>query len=98
MDATGFIYMNYDSIKTRLEKAHSILIQTGEELDLYDLGFFPAAIKKKDWRGALSCLEECGVSANCDSEFWIELLDAAKELELPRYVTRIQKRIHLEAI
>ena len=89
--------MNYDSIKTRLEKAHSILILTGEELDLHDLGFFPAAIKKKDWRGALSCLEECGASARCAPEFWIELLEAARELELPRYVTRIEKRIHLEA-
>lgn len=85
--------MNYQTIKTHLESAHSILIETGEELDLRELGSFPAAIARKDWRGATAILEECGASANCDARFWVELLAAARELELPRYVARIEKRV-----
>ena len=85
--------MNYQTIKTHLENAHSILIETGEELDLREMGAFPAAIKGKDWRGATAILEECGASANCDPAFWSELLKAARELELPRYVARIEKRV-----
>lgn len=85
--------MNYQTIKSHLENAHSILIESGEELDLREMGAFPAAIKSKDWRGATAILEECGASANCDAQFWVELLAAAKELELPRYVARIEKRV-----
>ncbi len=85
--------MNYQSIKTHLESAHSILIETGEELDLHELGSFPAAIARKDWRMATAILEECGASANCEGEFWRDLLLAARELELPRYIARIEKRV-----
>ena len=89
--------MNYQIIQTHLENAHSILIETGEELDLHELGSFPAAIARKDWRGATAILEECGASANCSADFWRELLVAARELGLPRYVARIEKRIGPEA-
>ncbi len=89
--------MNYQTIKTHLESAHSILIESGEELDLHELGSFPAAIARKDFRMATAILEECGASANCDASFWVELLAAARELELPRYVARIEKRLGLEA-
>ncbi len=85
--------MNYQTIKAHLESAHALLIESGEELDLRELGAFPAAIKSKDWRGATAILEECGASANCVAQFWVELLAAARELELPRYVARIEQRI-----
>lgn len=85
--------MNYQTVKTHLETAHALLIRTGTDLDLHDLGFFPAAIAKKDWRGAIGVLEECGSATDCDIEFWRELLLAARELELPRYVARIEKRL-----
>jgi hypothetical protein len=83
--------MNYDSIKTHLENAHRILIRTGDELDLQNLAVYSASLGRKDWRTAISALEECGASADCDAEFWVELLNAARELELPRYVARIEK-------
>lgn len=85
--------MNYQTIKTHLERAHSILIQSGEELDLHELGSFPAALARKDWRGATAILEECGASAGCGADFWRELLAAARALELPRYVARIEMRL-----
>lgn len=88
--------MNYDSIKTHLEAAHRILIRTGEELDLQNLAVYSAALKRKDWRTAISALEETGASADCDGAFWGELLAAARELELPRYVARIEKWVRLE--
>lgn len=85
--------MNYQTIKTHLEAAHAILIRTGDELDLQNLGLYGASISRKDWRTALSALEETGASADCDAEFWVELLAAARELELPRYIARIEKRV-----
>ncbi len=88
--------MNYQTVKTHLESAHSILIASGEELDLHELGSFPAAIARKDFRHATAILEECGASANCEADFWRELLLAARELELPRYIARIEKRVGLE--
>ena len=88
--------MNYQSIQTHLERAHSILIETGEELDLHELGAFPAALARKDFRGATAILEECGASAQCSADFWIPLLAAARELGLPRYVARLEKRVNLE--
>lgn len=88
--------MNYQTIKTHLEAAHAVLIETGEELDLHELGSFPAAIARKDWRGATAVLEECGAAANCEASFWVELLAAARELELPRYIARIEKRVENE--
>jgi hypothetical protein len=57
--------MNYDSIKTHLEAAHSALIRSGEELDLHNLSYFTSYLKAKDWRGALSALEECGAATDC---------------------------------
>ena len=85
--------MNYQTVKTRLENAHSILIETGQDLDLHELGAFPRALKGKDWRGALAILEECGAATVVADEFWRKLLEAARELELPRYVARIEKRV-----
>lgn len=88
--------MNYDRIKHHLERAHSILIESGEELDLHELGAFPAALARKDWRGATAILEECGASANCDAAFWREMLLVARELGLPRYVARFEARVQRE--
>lgn len=87
--------MNYDSVKTHLEAAHSILIRTGEELDLQNLSYFASFLKAKDWRGALSALEECGAATDCDAEFWREMLVVAHELELPRFQARIEERVKL---
>lgn len=87
--------MNYQSIKTRLENAHRVLIHSGEDLDLQDLAFFDGALKRKDWRGALGALEECGAATPVATEFWSELLEAARELELPRYQSRIEKQLKL---
>ncbi|RYG70770.1 hypothetical protein EON80_06940 [bacterium] len=85
--------MNYDSIKSRLETAHSILINSGDELDLQNLAVYASSMGRKDWRTAISCLEETGASAMPDPAFWRELLEAAKELELPRYQARIEKQL-----
>lgn len=85
--------MNYQTIKTHLEAAHSVLIASGEELDVHELGAFPAAIARKDWCAALGVLEECGAATHCDPQFWRELLSVARELELPRYVARLEKRV-----
>jgi len=87
--------MNYQTIKTHLERAHSILIATGRDLDLHELGAFSPSIKRKDWRMATAILEECGGATDVADEFWGELLLAARELELPRYVARIEKRVKL---
>lgn len=88
--------MNYDSIKTHLEAAHRILIRTGEELDLQNLAVYSASLGRKDWRTAISALEECGASADCDGEFWREMLLVARELELPRYTARFEARVQHE--
>lgn len=85
--------MNYDTIKNHLEAAHSILINTGDELDLHNLALYGTSMNKKDWRTAISALEETGASADCPPEFWREMLEAARELELPRYQTRIEKQL-----
>lgn len=87
--------MNYRHIQARLERAHSILIATGEDLDLHELGAFNPAIARKDWRHATAVLEECGAATAVDSGFWSELLIVARELELPRYVGRIEKHLKL---
>ena len=87
--------MNYDTVKTHLENAHRVLIHTGEDLDLHELGAFNPAIKRKDWRMATAILEECGAATPVDGEFWRELLGAARELELPRYVERIERQLQL---
>lgn len=83
--------MNYQSIQSHLESAHSILISTGEDLDLHELGAFNPAIARKDWRMATAILEECGSATTVDAQFWRELLVAARELELPRVVERLEK-------
>ena len=85
--------MNYQTIKSHLEAAHRILIHSANELDLHNLAVYSAAIARKDWRTAISALEETGASGDCDASFWVELLAAARELELPRYVARIEKRV-----
>ncbi|RYX84305.1 hypothetical protein EON83_10340 [bacterium] len=87
--------MNYDSIKSHLENAHRVLIHTGEDLDLQNLAFFDGALKRKDWRAALSALEECGAATPVEPDFWHEMLSAARELELPRYQARIEKQLQL---
>ena len=87
--------MNYQTIQTHLEQAHAILIRTGEHLDLHELGAFSPALKRKDWRMATAILEECGGATEVDSGFWCELLLVARELELPRYVARIEKQLKL---
>lgn len=87
--------MNYETVKTYLENAHRVLIHSGEDLDLQDLAFFDGALKRKDWRGALGALEECGAATPVDAEFWRELMGAARELELPRYQERIEKQLRL---
>ena len=87
--------MNYDTIKSHLERAHSILVATGEDLDLHELGAFNPSIKSKDWRMATAILEECGAATAVDPDFWRELLGAARELELPRYIARIEKHLKL---
>lgn len=87
--------MNYDTVKNHLENAHRVLIHTGEDLDLHELGAFNPAIKRKDWRMAAAILEECGAATSVDTEFWRELLVAARELELPRYIERIEKHLRL---
>ncbi len=87
--------MNYDNIRTHLENAHRVLIHTGEDLDLHELGAFNPAIKRKDWRMATAILEECGAATSVETAFWRELLVAARELELPRYIERIEKRLKL---
>ncbi len=87
--------MNYQTVKTHLENAHRVLIHSGEDLDLQDLAFFDGALKRKEWRAALSALEECGAATPVDVEFWRELLEAARELELPRYQTRIESQLKL---
>ncbi|HEX8463743.1 MAG TPA: hypothetical protein VF627_03925 [Abditibacterium sp.] len=89
--------MNYQTVKTHLEAAHRILIHSAQELDLHNLGDYSACLKRKDWRGALGALEECGSSTECDAAFWREMLGAARELELPRYVARFEARVKLEA-
>lgn len=84
--------MNYETIKTHIEEAHRILIHSAEDLDLHNLGEYNVCLKRKDWRGALGALEECGASAtSCEPQFWVEMLAAAKELELPRYCARFEK-------
>ena len=88
--------MNYDTIKTHLENAHRVLIHTGEDLDLHELGAFNPALKRKDWRMATAILEECGAATSVDGDFWRELLGAARELELPRYIERIEKQLQLQ--
>jgi hypothetical protein len=85
--------MNYESIKSHLESAHRVLIHSGEELDLQNLAVYASSMSRKDWRTAISCLEETGASAMPDQEFWRELLEAARELELPRYQARIEKQL-----
>ncbi len=87
--------MNYQTIQNHLEAAHSILISTGEDLDLHELGAFNPAIKRKDWRMATAILEECGSATSVDAEFWRELLGAARELEIPRAIARIEKWLKL---
>ena len=87
--------MNYATIKTHLEAAHSILVATGEHLDLHELNAFPAALTRKDWRMAAAILEECGAATAVNPSFWRELLGAARELELPRYVARIEAHLRL---
>lgn len=87
--------MNYQTVKTHLERAHAILISTGQDLDLHELGAFSPAIKRKDWRMATAILEECGSATSVNDEFWRELLSAARELELPRYIARIEKQLKL---
>ena len=87
--------MNYATIKSHLEKAHSILISSGEDLDLRELGAFNPAIARKDWRMATAILEECGSATTVDASFWRELLSAARQLELPRAVERIEKWLKL---
>ncbi len=87
--------MNYDTIKNHLERAHSILVATGEDLDLHELGAFNPSIARKDWRMATAVLEECGAATAVDPDFWRELLAVARELELPRYVGRIEKHLKL---
>ncbi len=91
----SFTQMNYHHIKTHLEAAHAILIETGEHLDLHELNAFPSAITRKDWRMATAILEECGAATAVSPAFWRELLDAAKGLELPRYVARIEGHVRL---
>lgn len=87
--------MNYQTIQSHLERAHAILIETGEDLDLHELGAFSPAIKRKDWRMATAILEECGSATAVDATFWRELLEAARELEIPRAVGRIEKWLSL---
>lgn len=87
--------MNYETVKTHLERAHAILIATGRDLDTHELGAFSPALKGKDWRMATAILEECGGATEVDSGFWSELLLVARELELPRYVARIEKQLKL---
>jgi len=87
--------MNYETVQSHLERAHAILIATGRDLDLHELGAFIPAIKRKDWRMATAILEGCGGATDVNGEFWRELLVAAKELELPRYVARIEKQAKL---
>ncbi|BCM93468.1 hypothetical protein IAD21_05359 [Abditibacteriota bacterium] len=87
--------MNYDTVKTHLENAHRVLIHSGEDLDLQDLAFFDGALKRKEWRAALSALEECGAATPVNADFWREMLNAARELDLPRYQARIEKQLKL---
>ena len=87
--------MNYQTIKTHLEAAHAILVETGEHLDLHELNAFPAALTRKDWRMATAILEECGAATAVNPSFWRELLGAAQGLELPRYVARIEAHLRL---
>jgi hypothetical protein len=87
--------MNYQTVQAHLEEAHAILIRTGEHLDLHELGAFSPALKRKDWRMATAILEECGSATSVDVSFWRELLEAARELELPRAVGRIEKWLKL---
>lgn len=87
--------MNYATIKTHLEAAHALLIETGHDLDLHELGAFSPTLNRKDFRMATAILEECGSATAVSSAFWRELLGAARELELPRYVERIEKQLRL---
>ena len=87
--------MNYQTIQNHLEAAHAILIQTGEDLDLHELGAFNPAIKRKDFRTATAVLEECGSATSVDATFWRELLGAARELDIPRAISRIEKWLKL---
>ena len=87
--------MNYQTIKTHLERAHAILIESGHDLDLHELGAFSPTLSRKEFRMATAILEECGAATSVHVEFWRELLEAARELELPRYIERIEKQLKL---